>query len=166
MFEFDRDAGTISAGKRRVVLLSVPGLEAWWKRLSKVISETSLCNIMYIAGMDYGTQAAEDYAVLSEKGGKELLQKFAGAIYEAGWGRVELTFDEKKSTATWRLDNCFSAAISGLSGCGGCVLLKGILAGFHKKAFNLPGVRSDETKCMSMGDPHCEFEVAASAPEG
>jgi len=165
MFEFDSEGGIISAGRRRVVLLSIPGLEAWWKRLSKVLSETSLCNIMYIAGIDYGVQAAEDYAAISKKSGKDLLQTYSDVIHQAGWGRVEFDFDEKSSTATWRLHNCFTAAMSGLSGCSGCVLLKGILAGFHKKAFDLPGVRSDETKCMNMGDAYCEFEVAPSLHE-
>jgi hypothetical protein len=81
-------------------------------------------------------------------------------IYSAtGWGRLELSgLDPEHRRAKLKLDEGFECTDVN-SGSTACNFIRGHLAGVLSTFFGSE-VKAVETRCISKGDPYCEFEVA------
>ncbi|MFQ6081704.1 MAG: V4R domain-containing protein [Candidatus Bathyarchaeia archaeon] len=80
-----------------------------------------------------------------------------------GWGAANLhKYNERKGTVTIRVENNPLAMAWGKAEKPICYLLGGYWAGALSEALERE-VRCTETKCMSKGDPYCEFVIEKEA---
>jgi predicted hydrocarbon binding protein len=142
----------------RAVLMRVEGLRAMLdavRSADPVGGEASA----YAQGFSYGDAAWRNlfgtHRPKTREGFAEMLK-----IYVAtGWGKIEIAeFNPGKTTARVKLSEGFECV--GLStGKPESHFIRGHLAGAFSAYFGRE-VRAVETKCLSKGDPHCEFEFS------
>ncbi len=81
-----------------------------------------------------------------------------------GLGKVKIRkVDFDKANANVVISNCFEAMENGSSDEPNCMFTSGFLAGLFAEVLDKT-VQAKETRCMSQGQPECEFEISATEP--
>ncbi|HVH14609.1 MAG TPA: V4R domain-containing protein [Candidatus Angelobacter sp.] len=81
-----------------------------------------------------------------------------------GLGRVRIRqIDFDKATANIVISNCFEAMENGSSEEPNCMFTSGFLAGLFAEVLDKT-VQARETRCISQGQPECEFEITTTEP--
>ena len=81
-----------------------------------------------------------------------------------GLGKVKIrNVDFDKANANVVISNCFEAMENGSSEEPNCMFTSGFLAGLFAEVLDKT-VQARETRCMSQGQPECEFEISATEP--
>ena len=89
--------------------------------------------------------------------GKELIQAALDIIQSLGWvSRSSFEIDLDNEIAVIRLEKNFECALS--RDMKGSQFIRGVIAGFFSGVFG-SDCTVDERKCISRGDPYCEFLV-------
>lgn len=92
---------------------------------------------------------------------KIVMEKLTSIISKRGWGIPELIdFDRGKCFAKVKLYNS-SIANFEISEKPVCYIFCGVIEAFFEVVFKKK-VLCTETKCVAMGNPHCEFEIHKS----
>ena len=82
-----------------------------------------------------------------------------------GLGKVKIRqIDFDKASASVAISNCFEALENGTSDDPNCMFTSGFLAGLFAEVLDKT-VQARETKCMSQGQPECEFEISLADAE-
>jgi len=142
----------------RAVLMRTDSLRAMFDAVMAANREEGERTI-YNLGFSYAQATYErlfsTYRPTSKEGLAEVLK-----IYSAtGWGRLELSdLDPRRLRAKLRLEEGFECA-DVKSGRPESNFIRGHLAGVLSTYFG-SDVEAVETKCISKGDPHCEFEIS------
>jgi predicted hydrocarbon binding protein len=81
-----------------------------------------------------------------------------------GLGRVKIRkIDFDKANANVAISNCFEAMENGSSEEPNCMFTSGFLAGLFAEVLDKT-VQARETRCISQGQPECEFEISTTEP--
>src|SRR5207245_6516740 len=79
-------------------------------------------------------------------------------------GKVTIRMiDFDKATANVVIGNCFEAMENGSSEEPNCMFTSGFLAGLFAEVLDKT-VQARETRCISQGQPECEFEITSTEP--
>jgi len=82
-----------------------------------------------------------------------------------GLGKVKIRqIDFDKASASVAISNCFEAMENGGSDEPNCMFTSGFLAGLFAEVLDKT-VQAREVKCMSQGQPDCEFEISLADAE-
>ena len=127
--------------------------------MKKILTPSGLEAVLY----DVGKRSGANYAkYLSEKYGVkdlELISTVIQATRATGWGIVEVkSIDFKRLSGTVIIRDCFEALAREKKPYKVCHWIRGFVAGFQSVVFGQP-VEAVETKCLAVGDEHCEFEI-------
>ena len=83
-----------------------------------------------------------------------------------GLGKVRITkVDFDRANANVVISNCFEAMENGSSDEPNCMFTSGFLAGLFAEVLDKT-VQARETRCISQGQPECEFEISTTEPIG
>jgi predicted hydrocarbon binding protein len=81
-----------------------------------------------------------------------------------GLGKVKIRkIDFDKADANVVISNCFEAMENGSSEEPNCMFTSGFLAGLFAEVLDKT-VQARETRCISQGQPECEFEISTTEP--
>lgn len=81
-----------------------------------------------------------------------------------GLGKVKIrNIDFDKANANVVISNCFEAMENGSSEEPNCMFTSGFLAGLFAEVLDKT-VQARETRCISQGQPECEFEISTTEP--
>jgi len=81
-----------------------------------------------------------------------------------GLGKVKIRkIDFDKANANVVISNCFEAMENGSSEEPNCMFTSGFLAGLFAEVLDRT-VQARETRCISQGQPECEFEISTTEP--
>ena len=135
--------------------------------MKRVVSEAGpqiASKIYYAAGYE-GAYNWSKVQIENGLRGMDIIKQYLGSMTHRGWGRFEiLKFDDVKGQANYRLHHSALALELGQTGKAGCLWVPGALAGSMQAVLESKGnplkVRSRETRCLSEGQPYCEYIVA------
>ena len=115
--------------------------------------------VLFIAGYDMGVEAFKGHVKMVGNDVEKLL-KVASALFQiSGFGIIEIDeYDLEKGEARVRVYNSFECSEFKEAREPQSHLVRGMLAGWFSGLFKRK-TTAVETKCISMGDPYCEFEV-------
>jgi len=95
----------------------------------------------------------------------ELISTIVQALKAIGWGIVEIkNIDFKRLSGTIIGRECFEALARKRKPYKVCHWIRGFVAGFQSVVFGRP-VEAVETKCLTVGDEHWEFEIQKKCSE-
>jgi len=81
-----------------------------------------------------------------------------------GLGKVKIRqIDFDRANANVVISNCFEAMENGSSEEPNCMFTSGFLAGLFAEVLDKT-VQARETRCISQGQPECEFEISTTEP--
>jgi predicted hydrocarbon binding protein len=81
-----------------------------------------------------------------------------------GLGKVKIRkIDFDKANVNVVISNCFEAMENGSSEEPNCMFTSGFLAGLFAEVLDKT-VQARETRCISQGQPECEFEISTTEP--
>jgi predicted hydrocarbon binding protein len=81
-----------------------------------------------------------------------------------GLGKMKIRqIDFDKANANVVISNCFEAMENGSSEEPNCMFTSGFLAGLFAEVLDKT-VQARETRCISQGQPECEFEISTTEP--
>jgi len=138
------------------ILLRVEALQGMMAEVNKAFG-TGARVVWYLAGKGAGKSMADLIRKRVKSDNIEEIGKKVAKIYErCGWGRVQLVMLRQK-TGEFLIrvhNNAFARGTR--SQTTSCYYLRGLLEGIAEQ---LTGkhAKTEETKCMSRGDPYCEF---------
>ena len=143
----------------RAVLMRIEGVRAMLDAVKFADSEKGEQSV-YNQGLSYGkvswAKTMSIYHPKTKEGLAEMLEIYAAT----GWGRPELTdLDVQRRRAKVRFRDNFECVDAG-TGRPASHFIRGHLAGAMSVFFG-SDVKALETKCISKGDSHCEFEMSA-----
>lgn len=147
--------------QRRVVIMTPEALVGMMKALKTTFGTAGL-TMLYMMGKEKGSL---DAALAAEalKGEdipptkRLLLETIIHQSRVQGWGLAQVgEYDEEKAAVTVRVENNPLAIAWGKSDVPVCHFLRGYWAGALSEALE-KDAQCTETRCMSKGDPYCEF---------
>jgi len=142
-----------------IILLNLKIYRAWHEALSKVFG-TGASTILFEMGKELGFNVIQN---LQEKTKNPIKLASLGLKHGSllGWGKFHVTTTQLLKMATLKtmkikVYDCFIAKAIGNRGQASCHLLRGFFTGALQTLVG--GTCScEEVKCVSRGDPHCEF---------
>jgi predicted hydrocarbon binding protein len=146
-------------GDLRAIIMPIETFREIWEGFETILTPSGLEAVLYDVGKKNGTYYAK---YLSEKygvKGNELISAIIQASKATGWGIVELkNIHSKRPSGTIIVKECFEALARGKKPYKVCHWIRGFVAGFLSLVSGQP-VEAVETKCLAVGDDHCEFEI-------
>jgi len=142
----------------RAILMRVEGLRVMLDAVKSASSNTGEAEI-YRQGLTYGIAAWRNLMEIHRPKTKEGFLEMLKIYVSTGWGKVDL-LDLNPEHLRARVKMAEGFESSGLStGKAECYFIGGHLAGALTAYFGAE-VKAHETKCVSKGDSHCEFEFS------
>ncbi len=181
MRSWEKNINQIKAGltmdeNHRLVLANLPMIltpRMFFVNIQKKVEEVSgtdaAWRVFYEAAFDsayrYMGNSKEVYTIA----GKDLLQQYLDSLSARGWGEFEiLQLVEDRGEGRVRLNHSAISEEYGRTGRSVCHVWAGALAGSIKflaeESDNGMEVMGIETRCLSRGDPYCEFVVGPVGP--
>ena len=141
----------------RAVLMRVEGLRVMLDGVKMAVADGN--SAIYQQGFSYGKAAWDNLMGIHRPKTKEGLVEMLKIYGATGWGKIELAeVSLGNHSARVRMFDGFECA--GLStGAPECYFVGGHLAGAFSAYFGTE-VGARETKCVSSGNNHCEFEFS------
>ena len=145
----------------RAVLMRVEGLRAMLSLINPEDPEARKAWVaaIYAQGRSYGRAAWDNLFGVHRPKTREGIVEMLNIYVATGWGRVELMeLDPARRKARIGLDQGFEC-VGLTTGRPEGHFVSGHFAGAMSSYFG-EDVESDESKCLSKGDDHCEFAVS------
>jgi len=149
--------------QKRVIIMTPEAFVDMMKVLNATFS-TAGFTMVHMMGQEKGrrdasrgTEALREQGILFSK--RQILENVIHQNRVTGWGAPNLQkYDEGNGDVTIRVENNPLAIAWGKSEKSACWYLSGYWKGVVSEALEQESLCS-ETKCMSKGDPYCEFEI-------
>ena len=117
--------------------------------------------VLYQMGYSHGRPSWKELLSNYRVDSAEDLQEISYIYSAAGWGRIEvMAFDRKEKKASVKVWDNFEGLVKPDEVKSGCNFVRGHLSGLFSTVFDTDDMRVSEVKCISRGDPACEFSVA------
>jgi predicted hydrocarbon binding protein len=169
---FNDNKGEVSFFGQKMIILRRDVIRVMRDGLERLVGEQAAPFLSYLAsgiGIHEGSIFRDSITATGPEQ-RIALENLVHSAFEdtnLGLGKVKIQHvDFEKSNATVSIANCFEAMENGQAEEPNCMFTSGFLAGLFAEVLDKT-VQARETKCMSLGQPECEFEISlADAEEG
>ncbi len=150
----------IIIGKSRVVLLGEANLKGFFNVFRERFGDEIALTVLYHLGYSVGLKAFELH--FEEYAGDltKCLNILSALLLSYGWARIE-TVSASKNGICIRAYDLWECSILDRRGSTGSSYFRGTLAGLFSRILGSE-VSVIETKCISKGDPFCEFYIVVN----
>lgn len=168
---FSDSRGEVSFFGQKMIILRRDVFRVMREGLERLVGDQAAPFLSYLAsgiGVHEGSifrdsvQSAGD----QERAGLENLVHAAFEDTNLGLGKIrvgKVDFDE--GTTNVVIGNCFEALENGPSENPNCMFTSGFLAGLFAEVFDKT-LQAIEVRCISKGDPECEFQLSPTEENG
>jgi predicted hydrocarbon binding protein len=140
----------------RVVILGAGTMVELQKGAEEIIGDESSA-VFFESGIRAGKECAEALTEEWDERDLDLVKRFNPLINSLGIGRVkEFNIDQEQLKGHYSIENSFIADTYGSSDKPVCHFICGFISGLLEEILNT-NMTCEETQCLSMGDPRCEF---------
>lgn len=167
---FNDNKGEVSFFGQKMIILRRDVIRVMRDGLERLVGEQSAPFLSYLAsgiGIHEGS-IFRDSITSTGPEQKAALENLVHSAFEdtnLGLGKVKIHHvDFDKAAASVSIGNCFEAMENGQSEEPNCMFTSGFLAGLFAEVLDKT-VQARETKCMSLGQPECEFEISLADAE-
>ncbi len=167
---FNDNKGEVSFFGQKMIILRRDVIRVMRDGLERLVGEQSAPFLSYLAsgiGIHEGS-IFRDSITSTGPEQRAALENLVHSAFEdtnLGLGKVKIQHvDFDKATANVSIGNCFEAMENGQSEEPNCMFTSGFLAGLFAEVLDKT-VQARETKCMSLGQPECEFEISLADAE-
>lgn len=146
---------TTAMGSRAIILMyhSLRGLISGLSRIGAEI-------ILNIIGNEIGKAAFKDHERIVGKNLEKLIKLFEARFMMSGFGITKVeSIDMETCEFTVKIDHCIECEIlEELKRPSGSYFIKGMIEGWFSELIGMDVVAYEE-KCISRGDPYCQFKI-------
>ncbi len=167
---FNDNKGEVSFFGQKMIILRRDVVRVMRDGLERLVAEQAAPFLSYLAsgiGIHEGSIFRDSITSTGAQQRAELESLVHSAFEDTnlGLGKVKIRqIDFDKSNASIAISNCFEAMENGQSDQPNCMFTSGFLAGLFAEVLDKT-VQARETKCISQGQPECEFEISLADSE-
>jgi predicted hydrocarbon binding protein len=167
---FNDNKGEVSFFGQKMIILRRDVVRVMRDGLERLVAEQAAPFLSYLAsgiGIHEGSIFRESITATGPQLRAELENLVHSAFEDTnlGLGKVKIrAIDFDKASASVVISNCFEAMENGQADEPNCMFTSGFLAGLFAEVLDKT-VQARETKCMSLGQAECEFEISLADAE-
>jgi len=166
---FNDNKGELSFFGQKMIILRRDVIRIMRDGLERLVADQAAPFLSYLAsgiGIHEGSIFRDSITSTGEDQ-RAALESLVHSAFEdtnLGLGKVKIRkIDFDKANANVVISNCFEAMENGLSEEPNCMFTSGFLAGLFAEVLDKT-VQARETRCISQGQPECEFEISTTEP--
>jgi len=168
---FNDSKGELSFFGQKMIILRRDVIRIMRDGLERLVADQAAPFLSYLAsgiGIHEGSIFRDSITTTGEEQ-RAALENLVHSAFEdtnLGLGKVKIRLiDFDKANANVVISNCFEAMENGSSEEPNCMFTSGFLAGLFAEVLDKT-VQAKETRCISQGQPECEFEISTTEPIG
>ena len=166
---FNDSKGELSFFGQKMIILRRDVIRVMRDGLERLVADQAAPFLSYLAsgiGIHEGSIFRDSITSTGEEQ-RAALENLVHSAFEdtnLGLGKVKIRMiDFDKANANVVISNCFEAMENGSSEEPNCMFTSGFLAGLFAEVLDKT-VQARETRCISQGQPECEFEITSMEP--
>src|SRR6266516_4376847 len=166
---FNDSKGELSFFGQKMIILRRDVIRVMRDGLERLVADQAAPFLSYLAsgiGIHEGSIFRDSITSTGEEQ-RAALENLVHSAFEdtnLGLGKVKIRMiDFDKANANVVISNCFEAMENGSSEDPNCMFTSGFLAGLFAEVLDKT-VQARETRCISQGQPECEFEITSTEP--
>jgi len=166
---FNDTKGELSFFGQKMIILRRDVIRVMRDGLERLVADQAAPFLSYLAsgiGIHEGSIFRDSITSTGEDQ-RTALENLVHSAFEdtnLGLGRVKIRkIDFDRANANVVISNCFEAMENGSSEEPNCMFTSGFLAGLFAEVLDKT-VQAKETRCISQGQPECEFEITTTEP--
>src|SRR5467141_1419213 len=166
---FNDSKGELSFFGQKMIILRRDVIRVMRDGLERLVADQAAPFLSYLAsgiGIHEGSIFRDSITSTGEEQ-RAALENLVHSAFEdtnLGLGKVKIRMiDFDKANANVVISNCFEAMENGSSDEPNCMFTSGFLAGLFAEVLDKT-VQARETRCISQGQPECEFEISTTEP--
>ena len=166
---FNDNKGELSFFGQKMIILRRDVIRVMRDGLERLVADQAAPFLSYLAsgiGIHEGSIFRDSITSTGEEQ-RAALESLVHSAFEdtnLGLGKVKIRkIDFDKANANVMISNCFEAMENGSSEEPNCMFTSGFLAGLFAEVLDKT-VQAKETRCISQGQPECEFEISSTEP--
>ncbi len=166
---FNDSKGELSFFGQKMIILRRDVIRIMRDGLERLVADQAAPFLSYLAsgiGIHEGSIFRDSITSTGEDQ-RAALESLVHSAFEdtnLGLGKVKIRkIDFDKANANVVISNCFEAMENGSSEEPNCMFTSGFLAGLFAEVLDKT-VQARETRCISQGQPECEFEISTTEP--
>ncbi len=166
---FNDTKGELSFFGQKMIILRRDVIRIMRDGLERLVADQAAPFLSYLAsgiGIHEGSIFRDSITSTGEDQ-RAALESLVHSAFEdtnLGLGKVKIRkIDFDKANANVVISNCFEAMENGSSEEPNCMFTSGFLAGLFAEVLDKT-VQARETRCISQGQPECEFEISTTEP--
>jgi predicted hydrocarbon binding protein len=167
---FNDNKGEVSFFGQKMIILRRDVVRVMRDGLERLVADQAAPFLSYLAsgiGIHEGSIFRDSITSTGAQQRAELENLVHSAFEDTnlGLGKMKIrAVDFDKASASVSIGNCFEAMENGQSDEPNCMFTSGFLAGLFAEVLDKT-VQARETKCISQGQPECEFEISLADSE-
>ena len=166
---FNDSKGELSFFGQKMIILRRDVIRVMRDGLERLVADQAAPFLSYLAsgiGIHEGSIFRDSITSTGQEQ-RAALESLVHSAFEdtnLGLGKVKIRqIDFDKANANVVISNCFEAMENGSSEEPNCMFTSGFLAGLFAEVLDKT-VQARETRCISQGQPECEFEISTTEP--
>jgi predicted hydrocarbon binding protein len=166
---FNDSKGELSFFGQKMIILRRDVIRVMRDGLERLVADQAAPFLSYLAsgiGIHEGSIFRDSITSTGEDQ-RAALENLVHSAFEdtnLGLGKVKIRrIDFDRANANVVISNCFEAMENGSSEEPNCMFTSGFLAGLFAEVLDKT-VQARETRCISQGQPECEFEISTTEP--
>src|SRR2546425_3634558 len=166
---FNDNKGELSFFGQKMIILRRDVIRVMRDGLERLVSDQAAPFLSYLAsgiGIHEGSIFRDSITSTGDEQ-RAALESLVHSAFEdtnLGLGKVKIReIDFDRANANVVIGNCFEAMENGSSEEPNCMFTSGFLAGLFAEVLDKT-VQARETRCISQGQPECEFEISSTEP--
>jgi predicted hydrocarbon binding protein len=166
---FNDSKGELSFFGQKMIILRRDVIRVMRDGLERLVADQAAPFLSYLAsgiGIHEGSIFRDSITSTGEDQ-RAALENLVHSAFEdtnLGLGKVKIRkIDFDRANANVVISNCFEAMENGSSEEPNCMFTSGFLAGLFAEVLDKT-VQAKETRCISQGQPECEFEITTTEP--
>src|SRR5438094_2925982 len=166
---FNDNKGELSFFGQKMIILRRDVIRIMRDGLERLVADQAAPFLSYLAsgiGIHEGS-IFRDSIISTGQEQRAALESLVHSAFEdtnLGLGKVKIRqIDFDRANANVVISNCFEAMENGSSEEPNCMFTSGFLAGLFAEVLDKT-VQARETRCISQGQPECEFEISTTEP--
>ncbi len=167
---FNDNKGEVSFFGQKMIILRRDVVRVMRDGLERLVADQAAPFLSYLAsgiGIHEGSIFRDSITSTGAQQRAELENLVHSAFEDTnlGLGKMRIrAVDFDKASASVSISNCFEAMENGQADEPNCMFTSGFLAGLFAEVLDKT-VQARETKCISQGQPECEFEISLADSE-
>jgi len=166
---FNDTKGELSFFGQKMIILRRDVIRIMRDGLERLVADQAAPFLSYLAsgiGIHEGSIFRDSITSTGQEQ-RAALESLVHSAFEdtnLGLGKVKIRqIDFDRANASVVISNCFEAMENGSSEEPNCMFTSGFLAGLFAEVLDKT-VQARETRCISQGQPECEFEISTTEP--